>query len=251
MAKQEGLVKMEGTVGDLSFYKRKGEYHVRKKGGVSAERIRTDPAFARTRENQKEFARAMSGGKLVKMSLSEVIRRNRFYRLNTRLTRILMKVLRSDMESDRGMRLVSKGDISLLKGFELNQEAVFTNVLTPEATVTIDRVAGTLSVSFPAFVPTDAVGQPEDATHLQVTLAGVEIDFDAEEYQTKLERSANIPLTNEEVPAIELTAALTPDSDKPWLGVLALDFFQEVNGKMYDLKNSAHNAMKMVVAENV
>lgn len=188
---------------------------------------------------------------LVKMSLSEVIRRNKFYRLHTRLMRFLVKVLHSDSENDRGMRLLSQGDISLLKGFEFNQEALLSHVFTPIGTVTVDRAAGTLAISFPAFVPTDSVHQPDDATHLQITLAGVEIDFDAEEYQTRLERSVNIPLTNEEIPAIELSAALTAGSDKPWLGVLALDFYQEVNGKFYDLNNSAYSAMKMIVAEKV
>ena len=251
MAKQDGVVKMEGTIGDLSFFKRKGEYHVRKKGGVSGDRIRTDPAFQRTRENQQEFARAMSGGKLVRTALKPLMGRNKFYRMNTRLTRLLVKVLHTDMVSDRGMRLVSNGDISLLNGFELNQQAVLENVFTPKCTVTVDRVAGTLGVSFPAFVPNKAVKQPEDATHLQLTLAGVEIDFDTEEYQTRLEQSANVPLTNDEMPALDLMVTLTENSDKPWLGIVAVEFYQEVNGKFYDLKSSEFNAMKVVVAGKV
>jgi hypothetical protein len=55
MAKQEGTFKINGTIGDLTFYKSSGQYLVRQKGGVSGDRIKNDPNFARTRENNNEF----------------------------------------------------------------------------------------------------------------------------------------------------------------------------------------------------
>ena len=48
MAKQKSLVKVEGTIGDLNFYKTKNGYMVREKSTISPERIATDPAFKRT-----------------------------------------------------------------------------------------------------------------------------------------------------------------------------------------------------------
>lgn len=58
MAKQSGILPLEGTIGNISFFKTKDGFLARQKGGVSAQRIATDPAFARTRENMAEFTKA-------------------------------------------------------------------------------------------------------------------------------------------------------------------------------------------------
>ena len=55
MAKLKGIIKLEGTLDNLTFYKAKEGYLVKTKGGVSKERIQNDPAFERTRENGSEF----------------------------------------------------------------------------------------------------------------------------------------------------------------------------------------------------
>jgi len=66
MARQKGIIKLKGTVGDLTFYKSIDGYLVREKGGVEASRIASDPAFVRTRENNAEFGNATQAGKLLR-----------------------------------------------------------------------------------------------------------------------------------------------------------------------------------------
>jgi len=58
MARQKGIIKLEGTIGDISFYKSKDGHLARTKGGMEADRIKNDPTFQRTRENGNEFGRA-------------------------------------------------------------------------------------------------------------------------------------------------------------------------------------------------
>jgi hypothetical protein len=45
MAKQKGIMKIEGTVGEMTFYRSSGEYLVREKGGVDGNRIKNDPTL--------------------------------------------------------------------------------------------------------------------------------------------------------------------------------------------------------------
>ena len=52
MAKYSSLFKVEGTLGEVNFYKSEDGYRMRTKGGVSKQRIERDPAFARTRGKQ-------------------------------------------------------------------------------------------------------------------------------------------------------------------------------------------------------
>ena len=69
MARQKGLIKLKGTMGDITFYRTADGYMAREKGGISAERMRTDPAFQRTRENMAEFGRAGKAGKVLRNSV--------------------------------------------------------------------------------------------------------------------------------------------------------------------------------------
>ena len=61
MAKQTGIIKLKGIIGDISFYKSADGHLARSKGGVDKNRIANDPAFQRTRENGSEFGRAGKG----------------------------------------------------------------------------------------------------------------------------------------------------------------------------------------------
>ena len=75
MAKQTGIIKLKGKIGDLSFYKTQDGHLAREKGGVDAERIAKDPAFIRTRENGAEFGSAASAGKLMRDALRPLMLR--------------------------------------------------------------------------------------------------------------------------------------------------------------------------------
>jgi hypothetical protein len=43
MAKQSGIIKPEGTIGDIAFYKIQDGYLAWEKGGISADRLKSDP----------------------------------------------------------------------------------------------------------------------------------------------------------------------------------------------------------------
>ena len=61
MARQDSIIKLNGTIDGISFYKSKDGHLARKAGGVSKARIASDPAFIRTRENGSEFGRGDPG----------------------------------------------------------------------------------------------------------------------------------------------------------------------------------------------
>lgn len=251
MATQKGVIKLEGAVGDLSFYKRKGKYFARSKGGVSGDRIKNDPAFVRTRENQQEFGRACSAGKLLRTSLREAILQSKDSGMTSRLTQTMMKIIRSDGENVRGMRTVSKGDIALLQGFEFNSNARLGSTFQMEYNSVIDRAAGSVTVTVPAFVPAVRVAFPAGATHASIVAGASEIDFEAGDFQSKVERSILFPLDNAQQPEIALPIALTANTDKLVFVILGIEFYQEVNGENYSMKNGAFNAMALIQADTV
>ena len=75
MAKQSGILKVEGTMGGITFYKsRQDGYLAREKGNLDATRIATDPNFQRTRENGAEFGKAGAAGKVLRTAFRVAIK---------------------------------------------------------------------------------------------------------------------------------------------------------------------------------
>ncbi|HZI00279.1 MAG TPA: hypothetical protein VEX63_03985 [Flavisolibacter sp.] len=55
MARQAGLIKITGTIGDITFYKLEEEYYLRKKTSLNRKRFLKDPAFASSRIRSAQF----------------------------------------------------------------------------------------------------------------------------------------------------------------------------------------------------
>ncbi|TLX71659.1 hypothetical protein E9993_20045 [Labilibacter sediminis] len=139
MARQKGVIKLEGRIGDLSFYKSGNDYLARTKGGVDSERIKKDPAFARTRENGAEFGRAGKASKLLRAVFKAPISQSADKKVASRLTTALLKVVQADTTNHRGERTVPGGDLTLLQGFEFNESTSLDKVIEAAYTVGFDR----------------------------------------------------------------------------------------------------------------
>ena len=127
MARQRSIIKLDGTIGGITFYKSKDGYLAREKGGIPAERIRTDPAFQRTRENGAEFGRAGKAGKVLRNSIRQLLQNVNDSRMVSRLTKEMVKVIQMDATNPRGQRNVIDGEAELLIGFDFNANGKLGN----------------------------------------------------------------------------------------------------------------------------
>ena len=246
MAKQKGIIKLDGTIGGITFYKSQDGYLAREKGGVSAEKIANDPAFQRTRENGEEFGRAGKAGKLLRNAIRAMLQNASDSRMVSRLTQKMVEVVQADITNPRGQRNVIDGEAELLQGFEFNISGKLGTTLYAPYTSTIDRVAGTLEASIPSFVPLNMIAAPGGTTHFKVVSAGAEIDFENETFVMDSNASAILPWDSTATAVLTLTNTITANSTKPLFLALGIEFYQEVNGQMYPLKNGAYNALALV-----
>ena len=251
MARQVGIIKLKGTIGDISFYKSKDGHLARTKGGVDANRIANDPAFQRTRENGSEFGRAGKGGKLLRTAMRVLMQNASDKRVTSRLTKELVAVVKSDGTNERGLRTLQDGNLSLLEGFDFNINGKLATLLFASYTSTVDRAAGTVIVTIPDFIPSASIVAPAGTTHFKLSGGSAAIDFATESYEFDSESSAITPLDGNTVSALTLTANLTADSTLPIFQVVGVEFFQEVNGQMYPLKNGSYNALAIVGVNTV
>jgi hypothetical protein len=246
MAKQKGIIKLEGTIGDITFQKTRDGYLAREKGGVSASRIANDPAFIRTRENGAEFGRAGKAGKALRNALRQLLQNASDRRVVSRLTREMMRVIQTDAVNARGERLVTAGEMEFLEGFDFNINGKLGNTLYAPFTATINRVAGTVDLALAPFVPAAMIAAPGGTTHFRIFAAGAEVDFETGTSLSQVSDSGIMPFDNQATAAISLSHALTANSTQALFAVLGIEFLQDVNGVKYRLKNGAFNAMAIV-----
>ena len=251
MARQKGIIKLKGTIGDITFYKTQDGHLAREKGGIDASRIASDPAFQRTRENGSEFGRAGKAGKLLRTAFRPLLLNSADGRMVSRLTQRMVKVIQADLISVRGLRNVIDGEAELLFGFEFNIRGKLGTSLFAPFVGSIDRVAGEINVDIAPFVPANMLAAPTGTTHFKIISGGAEVDFEAETYVVATSETTILPWDSTPTTAISQVNAVTANSTKPLFLTLGVEFYQEINGQMYPLKNGAFNPLSIAKVSGV
>jgi hypothetical protein len=246
MAKQMSVITLKGNIGRLNFFENKDGFQAREKGGVSKNRIMTDPKFARVRENIAEFKTNAEGVKLLRTAMRPAVQKITDTKLHVRLVNKMMQILKSDPLNRRGERKVQEGDWSLLAGVELNSTTPLSQTLkihvNPMDTPT------DWGVSVPAFSPSDDVILAQGATHLRFFLAAVSVDFEAGTTTLVTSPSADIPVELASGPVdLSIPKSQVPNPHK--VLVFGVEFLQIVNGENYPLLNSSNGAGMILSTE--
>jgi hypothetical protein len=246
MARQKGVIKLKGKIGDLSFYQSRDGNLVREKGGVDGTRIANDPAFARTRENGAEFGSSATSGKLVRDAVRTLMMSASDGRVTARLTKLMTSIKNLDVTSARGERTVGTA-IALpaakarLKGFNFNNRAILGSVLYKPYTV--DTSTGEINIT--DLAPMNDVAFPRGATHLTLRGGWAKIDFTTNEQTIEFTNSVNLPIDGT-LSTVDLIPTAVPAGAGVDVFLLMIEFTQEVNAIQYSLKNGAFNALCIV-----
>lgn len=260
MARQLGHVKYKGTIGEIRHFKIKGMNgnFAGLKGGATAEQIKNDPGFVRTRENMNEFAACALAGKSVRVGLNLLMKQMSDSQLTGRLTAIMKKINLEDQTEARGYRaiLVSTQNKYLL-GLNFNRNFSFdSSFMAPfELTANENRNSSTLTI--PAFNPLNSVIAPAGATHFRLINAISVISdfaFNAttgvyEPIQPSLNEVSNVAYSafldiKLDIAAPTVVASALPGApemtdDVTVLNSIGIEFYQKA-GNDYYLLNAGH-----------
>lgn len=246
MAKTRSLLNIEGTLGEMTFYRDEDGYKVRTKGGVSKNRIETDPAFVRTRENMNEFAQNATSGKQLRLAAVDLMADAKDKRVTSRLTKVMSQVKNQDTTSARGQRKVNIGlstssGRAALKGFEFNGRSTLSSVLLTD--YTLDAATGEVSIT--DFIPAQRLNAPQGATHVSLSSGFLNLDFETGDKALELSNVVNLPI-NLTATNITLTPAAAPAGTGNQFYFLKIAFFQEMNAVQYPLNNGVFNALQLI-----
>lgn len=243
MAKQGGILQIQGTLENLTFYKSADGLLVRTRGGVSKQRIMNDPAFVRTRENGAEFGHSANSGKLLRNAVGSMVFKAKDRKLSSRLLKVMSQLKNLDTVNARGMRKVAEGlndpnGKLLLKGFDFNERAALQSVLY--SPIAVDPLTGTVTIS--DFNPMEQLRGGDGATHFSLQSAYLNLDFETGASAITYSPAVSFPITNGIISPI-LTPTAVPTGNGTQLFFLLVEFFQEVNGVPYLLNNGAFNVL--------
>lgn len=251
MAKQTGIIKLKGTIDDIAFYKTTDGHLARAKGGVDRDKILHSAAFARTRENNSEFGRAGQGGKLIRTALRSLMQKAKDRRVVSRLTTLLLAIIKTDAVNSRGNRNLSEGNLAMLEDFDFNINGKLGTTFFGQFIPSFDRVTGDATIAIEAFTATEQIGAPSGTSHFKLAMGVAELDFPNKTFSFSEMHMGILPYDNSAVAAANLTASVNPNSTLPVVVVMGIEFYQEVNGEYYSLKNGAFNALNVVNVDDV
>ncbi|GAA4382023.1 hypothetical protein [Hymenobacter koreensis] len=242
MAQQTGILGLRGTVGGLVF---------RKDGSVSQKPASNKAAFdnsasmARTRENAAEFGLAAKYSKVLRDSLRVAIAAASDSRVASRLTQVMREVIGLDSTNDRGQRVFDATNSAPLLGFNFNAGAGIGQTMYFPYSVTDNGADVTLDI--PSLNPVSDISAPQGATHYEIVFAASTLDMATLSYV-----NANVraplgvqPLNSAAQQGLQVVASFpaTPAATDLVVGVVGINFYQEVNGKMYPLNNNSTNPL--------
>ncbi len=246
MARQSGIIKFEGSVGDLTFVKTKNGYFVRKKSSIPKSRIMTDPNFLRTRENIAEFGNVAKAGGVLRKSLRSAASDVQDGNASNRMFAVLTGVKNLDTTHDRGLRTVAAGiaDVSgqaKLNGFDFNAGAPLDSILLKDFTLNTDD--GILTIT--GLKPSTDLLKPLAAHKAGFNLFWTKVDF-AHGISNTVQATESIVTLDDSAHTVTLTVSAPPSGTGINVFALRLVYYQTLNGENYIFNDEAHSSAKII-----
>lgn len=155
MAKLEQVIEFTGSLGNVSAYRMRGVDRIilRKKGGASKKKIKSSPAFEKTRLINAEFGGKATASKWI-MNMLFPLKALADYNISGPLNALMKPVQMLDTVSPMGQRNIILSKIpAILEGFTLNRETLFDSVVRAPLSAAIDKQTLSAQISFPELIP--------------------------------------------------------------------------------------------------
>ena len=238
MASQTGILGLQGTVGGLVFAK---DGSVRQKPASNKAAFATSASLARTRENAAEFGLSAKYSKVLRVAIASASDS----RLASRLTKAMRAIIGLDDTNDRGQRVFDSSNSAPLLGFNFNIGAGIGQ--TMYFPYEVRGASADVTMHIPALNPASDNAAPQGATHFEVLFAVSDLDMEMLTYTNGVVAAPlgilplnGAPLVNQSVVA---TFPAAPADANLVVGVVGINFYQQINGKFYPLNNNSTNPL--------
>lgn len=261
MARQEGLIKIKGSVGGLTFYKRNGQDLLRQTAGPDKKKIQNDPSFIRTRENNQEFTGAAAAAKVIRFGLVQEFREMSDSLTYARLFKLCKQIINKG-EGKRGQRSFEPAlHASNLVNFGFSESVNFDSIFLAPFSASVNTARTEVRLTIPAFNASNMINAPSGATHFRIiqvisVISSYNFDPDQKKYnpvdvlangKNDYDASSYYPVAGETGGDIEIVVSLdpsiTPSDNSALLSCIGIEFYQHAGTEYYLL--ASNNALKI------
>lgn len=253
MARNNGIIRLKGTVGGITFYKRLGVEVAREPAGPSADQIRKRKSMRRQRENINEFYHAASPAAKVLRTCLAPMKHLWHPDLSGKLNGLFRTIIDREPGVPGQRSLHVRAHKEMLKDFKFHPEKKFENIFSAAFHIEVNDRRNEAMLHVPSFAPETALDAPRGATCFRFLFAITVLS----EYVFHKEASPYLPLdaeangqhdfiTSEYMdlqstpPPLALKAGLpegvAPAATSALVVALGVEFYQEVNGEIYLLR---------------
>jgi hypothetical protein len=247
MATQKGLIQLEGSIGGINFYFRKGKAVARRSGGgFNGAAIKTKDSMVRVRENGSEFGAVSKIKKLLRLSIQESLLYCKDSTLHARMMSKLQGIKSWDAFSERGKRTVWKG-LATSYGSGLLMDFLFTSknpVFSHFDGIPLFSEAGTTCDLSRLHFQKSMF--KKSATHAVLTYFVVDYDVAKTTFTRYLSPQVHVTKKDEVEALGVLVVNDLPLSYSHRLAFLGVQFYQNHNGSLLELKEEGMTGLRCV-----
>lgn len=257
MSKITSIFRPKGNLGGVNFYVRNGQLYARNVNSLDGNRIKTDPAFQRTREINQEFAGIATASKGMRTSLNSTLVTIGNPNVTIRMNSVMRRILNNG-EGPRGERTIDlAANKDFLVGFEWDEREPFSQVFPYpcEMEASADRLEITLTI--PPFNPLNGFGRPVAGNYMRfLNLAAVcpnySFNKDSKSYEPvhpqlvgkhAVTFSDYLPINEDVGEPIALTAKIDLTAPLPVdtvvVGCIGIQFFDQHDGVYSDFRTGS------------
>jgi hypothetical protein len=265
MAKQKGIIRIKGSIGGITFYQRNGENLSREQNGPDKNKMKNDPNFARTRENNQEFGGSATIGKALRMGLVQEFDEMADVSTTGRITKLMKQIISRDMTGVRGQRgfapVLFK---SMFVNFQFSERNPFDSIFLAPFTAVPNAGRTEVTITVPPFNSGNMVHAPSGATHFRIinlisTLSQFNFNILTKKYdptdgpnnsKNAFNASAYIQVGSTVAAPTTIVSTITPPptllATTVLISCIGVEFYQQIGTQYYLL--SSNNAMKIQAA---
>jgi hypothetical protein len=218
MAIQNGIIKINGQLGDLVFYKRGSKDVVRQK---AAQKQQTEAS----KKSSRDFGTASRNAAYIRKAFAPLVKLYAYGDLLNRLNKRFIEIFKTIPAEQAGNKKLIDGDITLLKGFEFNSSKALEQLWLRETVLCIEA-NGLVKLILPECELKTLLKPHPKATEARLQLMGFHFELDATGgYEIIEVNDLVIPLSNSHFPKTALALNLNHQGDKALIFAMGISFF--------------------------
>jgi len=218
MAIQNGIIKINGQLGDLVFYKRGSKDVVRQK---AAQKQQTEAS----KKSSRDFGSASRNAAYIRKAFAPLVKLYAYGDLLNRLNKRFIEIFKTIPAEQAGDKKLIDGDITLLKGFEFNSSKPLGTLWLNETVLCIEP-DGLVKLMLPKGELKSLLKPHPKATEARLQVMGFYFELDANgDYEIIEVNDLIVPLNNMHFPKTTLALRLNHQGDKALIFAMGISFF--------------------------